>query len=470
MRKFYDGGRIRELDSLEKQYERSEFTFAVIYGRRRVGKTSLIREFIRRGEKKAIMFTATESTEAENRENFSRCIFKAFPSDPAALLGTFPSWENAFEFIVRKAKNEKIILAIDEYPYLAKAVPSISSEIQKYIDTMMLDTDIMLILCGSSMSFMENQVLGYQSPLYGRRTAQYKIKPLDYYDSAEFFDGTCYEDKLLAYAVTGGIPLYLNIISKEKDVAAGIEGSFFATDGFLYEEPNNLLKQELREPATYNSIIGAIASGSTRLNVIAEAVKEDKTKVAKYIKVLIDLGILEREVPVLSKTDRAGIYAVKDNMYRFWYRFVWKNIDAVESGRTNIYRKQAEPFITDFMGHIFEDVCMQYMVRLNVNERLPFIFDKIGRWWGGNPITKKETEIDMVAASKDSLILGECKWRSKETGMDVYKELKEKGRVFPTEDAYYFIFSKSGFTDDLKEEAKKDGRITLVGPGDLFKL
>lgn len=468
MKKFFDGGRMRELRSLEELYSRSGFAFAVVYGRRRVGKTSLISEFIDRGEKKAIRFTATENTGRINRESFSSSVFRIYPE--LSALGSFPSWESAFRYIAGQANGEKLIIEIDEYPYLAKADPAISSEIQKCIDTVLQDTGILLILCGSSMSFMENQVLGYQSPLYGRRTAQYRIMPLDYYDSAEFFGGADPQDRLLGYAAAGGIPQYLNIISQAGTVREGIEKAFFTKYGSLYEEPQNLLKQELREPALYNAIISKIAGGATKLGEIAAKVGEDDSKVAKYIRTLIDLGILGREVPILSKNERNGIYCIKDSMYRFWYRFVPDSVTMIENGYENIYERKVEPHIPDFMGHAFETVCRQYLIRLNAQDRLPFLFDEIGRWWGGNPATKKETEVDVVARSGDRLILGECKWKNRETGTDVCRDLKERSAVFPGKDIHYFIFSKSGFTKDLTEEAEGDSRLTLVGLDDLFRV
>ncbi|MCL2607061.1 MAG: ATP-binding protein [Methanomassiliicoccaceae archaeon] len=468
MATFLDSGRIFELRSLEKLYNRDEFTFAVVYGRRRVGKTSLISEFINRDNKKAIRFTATENTSTVNLENFSQSVFSVFPK--FSSLGRFPSWESAFDYIVEQSEGRKLIVFIDEYPYLAKAQPSISSEIQRYIDLVLQDTNIMLILCGSSMSFMENQVLGYQSPLYGRRTAQYKIKPLDYYDSAEFFMNASIEDKLLGYAVTGGIPQYLNTISKSPTVEEGIKDAFFSKDGFLYEEPQNLLKQELREPAMYNAIITAIANGATKMNEIALKVNEKDNKVATYIKNLIDLGILEKNVPMLSKGGRSGIYRIKDNMYRFWYRFVPGAFTLIDNRYEHTYEEKVRPFVNDFMGHVFEDVCMQYLTRLNVKDRLPFLFTDIGKWWGGNPITKKETEIDIIASSGDKLILGECKWRNKKFGPDTYKGLKERAAMFIDKDIHFFIFSRSGFTVSLTEEAEKDDRLTLVGLNDLFNI
>jgi len=470
MEKFYDGGRVRELRSLEELYEQDDFTFAVVYGRRRVGKTSLINEFINRGNKKAIRFTATEDTNLINLENFSQSVFTVFPE--LSSLRSFRSWEVAFDFIVKEARGEKLIIYIDEYPYLAKAYPPISSQLQRYIDLVLLKTNFMLILCGSSVSFMEEQVLGYQSPLYGRRTAQYRIKPLDYYDSAEFFGDRGPEDKLLGYSVAGGIPRYLNVISEAKTVGEGINRAFFTAVGFLYEEPYNLLKQELREPAVYNAIINAIANGATKLNVIAGKTGERDSKVATYIKNLIDLGILSKDVSMLAKKDRNSTYAVKDNMYRFWYRFVPKLVTNIENGEEDIYGTKVEPYISDFMEPVFEDICKQYLLRLSRAKKGPFPFDHIGKWWGGNPITKTETEIDIVATSttEKDIIVGECMWRNKETDTDVYKELREKAAMFADCEIHYYIFSRPGFTAGLKKEAKKDDRLTLVGLEDLFDI
>jgi len=469
MKKFFEEGRMRELRSLEELYGNDEFTFAVVYGRRRVGKTSLINEFISRNDKKTISFTATENTDIVNLEKFSQKIFEVYPE--LSSIRSFPTWESAFDYVAKRSEQEKLILVIDEFPYLAKANPAISSELQRHIDLFLQNTNMMLILCGSSMSFMEKQVLGYESPLYGRRTAQYRVMPLDYYDSAAFFENTSMEDRLLGYAVTGGIPQYLKVISKERTVEKGIEKAFFTKEGFLYEEPHNLLKQELREPALYNAIITTIANGATKLTEIASKVKEEDSKVAKYIKNLIHLGILEKELSMFAKNERDGIYRIKDNMYRFWHRFVPDNVTLIESGYERVYENRVKQFIPDYMGHVFEAVCKQYLLRLNAKDMLPFLFDTIGGWWGGNPITKKGTEIDIVASSKDGrMIVGECKWKNKETGCDVYKGLKEKEIVLPGKDIHYFLFSRSGFTPALKDEAKDDARLTLVTLNDLFTI
>ena len=494
MRVFYDSGRMRELNSLDELYGRDGFVAAVIYGRRRVGKTSLIGEFVRRGNKKAVRFTATENTEFANREDFSKSVFAVYPAMSA--LGCFPSWESAFVYIAAQSNGERVVVEIDEYPYLAKSYLAVSSEFQKCIDNVMQNTSIMLVLCGSSMSFMENQVLGYQSPLYGRRTAQYRVAPLDYYDSAEFFGRASCQDKLLGYSVTGGIPQYLSTVARgmgaaagtgagtvagaaagnmagvEAGVEAGIERAFFYKDGFLYEEPQNLLKQELREPALYNAIITAVAGGATKLGEIAGKTREPESKTLKYIKNLIDLGILDKEFPMLAQGEKRGVYYIKDNMYRFWHRFVPGMVTLIENGYESIYEKKVKPFIPEYMGHAFESICRQYLLRLNIQDRLPFLFEKIGRWWGVNAVTKREEEIGVVAASKDGLIVGECKWQNEEAGHKVYMELRNKTSIppFAGKDIYYYIFSKSGFSAALAEDAKNDARLALVSLDDLFAL
>ena len=471
MNRFYSEGRKRDLDSLEEEYLRDGFVFTVIYGRRRVGKTSLINEFIRRGNKKAVRFTASENVDAVNRGSFSRAVFAAYPGH--SHIGTFQNWESALRYIVKEAAGERTVVAIDEYPYLAKAHPPISSELQICSDGFLQDSNVFLILCGSSMSFMENQVLGYQSPLYGRRTSQHRIGPLDYYSSAEFFPGVPYEDRLLGYAVTGGVPHYLNAVSACGSVRDGIDKAFFSTSGLLYEEPHNLLKQEMREPAMYNSIITAVANGATKLGEISGKTGQPDSAAGKYIRNLIDMGIVEKSGPIFSDSNRNGIYRIKDGMYRFWYRFIPNAAGLIEGGRESVFLDTDEASISDFMGPAFEEICRQYLTRLNVSGSLPFVFNDMGGWWGRNPKTKKTTEIDIIAASKDDAILGECKWTNRKVDSGIYAELTEKASAVPKladRNVRYYLFSKSGFTESLRKEADGNEKLRLIGLDDLFDL
>lgn len=267
-------------------------------------------------DKEHFFYIAIEQNDKAALESFSEIVMQRYPS-AKSIIDVFPSWDKAFEYIAAQSGNERLILAIDEYPYLAGSNPSISSVLQKHIDTSFKKSNLFLLLCGSSMSFMENQVLGYKSPLYGRRTAQFKIEPFDYFDSSLFFKDATNAEKVLDYGAAGGIPQYLGILAEESNVEKGIGGSFFKKTGALYEEPENLLKQELREPAVYNSIISAIAHGATQLNEISTKSGEESKKCSKYLKTLIDL--LNVKYDGTSKIEKIGkIYEKSSFSTRFF--------------------------------------------------------------------------------------------------------------------------------------------------------
>ncbi len=318
------------------------------------------------------------------------------------------------------------------------------------------------------MSFMEHQVLGYQSPLYGRRTGQLKVLPFDYRDSAAFFPAWSHEEQLIAYGVTGGIPQYLQRMAREETVWKAIEENFLSVDGFLFEEPSNLLKQELREPAVYNSIVSAIAQGAGRINEIATKTGEDSRKCTKYIGSLADLQIVEKETPVGDQSRRKGRYYLSDPLFRFWYRFIPANMTPIQTGKgQQVLEQVIKPQMPVYMGLAFEAVCRQYLLRYH--ESLPFLLGEVGRWWGNNPVLKREEEIDLVAFSGEKGLFAQCKWRKEKTGSAVLEDLMRKSALFEhIHEPHYFLFSKSGFTDQLQERAGKDDRITLVSLPQLF--
>lgn len=460
-------GRRTELQKLNKMYESDRFEFAVIYGRRRVGKTTLIREFIK--GKKAIYFIARESNEQINLENFSSDVFKVTSRESEGNV-SFTNWERAFDYIYNISRDERVILVIDEYPYLAGSNRSISSILQAHIDMKFKDSKLFLILCGSSMSFMENQVLGYQSPLYGRRTAQFKVKPFTYLESAEMLEGFSIEDKAVLYGVTGGIPEYLERIDPKFGLRGNIIELFLTESGHLYEEPSNLLKQELREPATYNAIIAAIAGGASRLNEIATKSGLESNKCAKYLAALIALAIVKKEKPLTEDDGKKSIYLLEDQMFCFWYRFVPANMSGIASGMAEtVYDKFVAPYISDYMGLIFEQICMQYLIGENVKTALPFVFSKIGRWWGNNPMKKRQEEIDIIAMDDGNGIFGECKWRNELIGSNVLKELMDKGEILrKVANKYFILFSKSGYTKELEETVSAMDNVMLLDLEDIY--
>jgi AAA+ ATPase superfamily predicted ATPase len=460
-------GREAELGKLNEMHSSGQFECAVIYGRRRVGKTTLIKEFIK--DKTAIYFTAREADGAVNLSGFSRDVYSVTAKELAGNA-FFSDWEKAFDYVYQVALDRRIVLAIDEYPYLAGGYGAISSILQAHIDSRLKNSKLFLILCGSSMSFMENQVLGYKSPLYGRRTAQFRLVPFTFFDSLPFLKGFAKTDQGFLYGVTGGIPEYLNKINPGKPLRENIISLFLTPSGHFYEEPSNLIKQELREPSTYNGIIEAIAGGASRLNEIATKRGIESNKCSKYINSLMTLGIVKKETPLTEPVGKKSIYLLEDQMFRFWYRFVFPNMSAVAAGLgEGVYDHEVGPRLNAYMGLTFEEICKQYLLLLARQNALPFFVGNIGRWWGNNPRRKRQEELDIVAfrdGDGDGLF-GECKWTNAPLGMDVLAELKERSELFSCKRSWLYLFAKSGFTEALASEAQKDETIRLISFEDM---
>ena len=459
-------GRGAELNKLNEMYASDKFECVIIYGRRRVGKTTLIKEFIK--DKKAIYFVAREADGFVNLTGFSNDVY-SITAKELAKNAFFADWEKAFDYINLISKNERIVLAIDEYPYLAGGFRPISSIIQAHIDSGLKDSKLFLILCGSSMSFMEKQVLAYKSPLYGRRTAQFKIMPFSFFESLPFFEAFNKTDKAILYGITGGIPEYLSKVNPEKTIDDNIIDLFLTASGHLYEEPSNLLKQELREPATYNGIIEAIAGGASRLNEIATKCGMESNKCAKYLKSLISLGIAKKELPITETSSKKSIYLLDDMMFRFWYRFVFPNMSGIVSGLGSaIYEYDVAENLSAYMGLIYEEICKQYIIEEVKRNELPFFTVKVGRWWGNNPKEKRQEEIDILAYRKDSALFGECKWTNATVDTDVLDDLIAQSELFSYSNKWFWLFAKTGFTDRLVTEAKKRGNVRLIRFEDML--
>jgi hypothetical protein len=459
--------REEELRKLNKRYYNNRFECIIIYGRRRVGKTALINEFCK--DKAVIYFSALNATSQENLKAFSKAI-QSYKNPESTIVPEYQSFDDVFAEISRLAQEERVILVIDEYPYLAKSKMSISSQLQHLIDHVWSESKLYLILCGSSISFMEHQVLGYESPLYGRRTAQFKIEPLTYKETAVFNPTLSAEENALIYGITGGVPHYINKLDVHKDLDEALLENLFDRSSYLFEEPENLLKQELREPTIYNSIITAIAKGASRMNEIATKAGIETGPCSKYLKVLMDLGIVKKEIPLTEKAGKKTIYLLSDHFFRFWYRFVPSNNAAIHSGRiVNTYEKAVKEQLPDYMGLVYEKMCQDYL--LYYAKELPIALNQIGQWWGTNSKTKKEVQIDIVGSSIDEkeFIIGSCKFRNKQIGVDELELLKEYAQVFGKGKKYhYFIFSKGGFTQGLQEFESK-GEVTLISLLDMYQ-
>lgn len=465
-------GRETELNTLEKLYKKNGFQLVVLYGRRRIGKTTLINKFIM--NKPNIFFVAQEANDFMNLEILSRKIYEFFGMPSG--MGGFRSWQDAFDFLAEKALEKRFILAIDEFPYAVEENRSIKSILQNVIDHKLKNTSMFIILCGSHMSFMENEVLGYKSPLFGRRTAQIKLESFDYIDSSKLISSYSNEDKVRFYSCIGGTPHYLSQIDTSESFEDNIKDLYFNISGYLYDEPMMLLQQELRVPAMYNSIITAIASGCSRLNEISTKINEESSKTIKYLNTLIELKIIHKEYPFGEDiaTSRKGVYRISDYCYNFWYRYVFPNKPGIEQGAGNLIAEiEVFPKLSEYIGKpAFEEICRQYVIRQNKVLQIPFIATSFGSWWGNDSKEKKQADIDVITANKNEkkIILGECKWKNQYNDFVEIQKLMDKTYLFPEYKEFYFMFfSKIPFSVKAKDLEKEIPNLTLVDLDMLFK-
>lgn len=451
-------GREAELNELETRLGSKKFEMIPIYGRRRVGKTRLVEEFAK--DKNCIFFTAGQVGEEENLTSLSQAINLVIK--PYTYDVVYPSFEKAFEVIANYVNeaSRPVIFIIDEYPYLAKSSTGVSSILQRVIDKKYLHLDnLMLILTGSSMSFMEEQVLGYESPLYGRRTGQIKLSALNYKDSKAFMPHYDDMDFLTIYGITAGIPLYLSMMDENLSLKENIIEHVLRKNSFLYEEPSNLLMQELRTPNKYNDIIKAIATGSTEPNEISDKAGVEANKLTNYLKSLMELNIVEKQFPLTRIAKRKPIYKISDGLFRFWYRYAPKYRNFIESGKSALIWKEIEEDLPVFTSFVFEEVCRKWILEKNGENEIPFLVSEVGSWWGNNPLIKNSSaqaeEVDIIGIGLDEkdLLVGECKWQNKPVDYSVAEKLIYRSGFFPYHNKALFIFSKMGFTDSLIEYA-----------------
>lgn len=461
MEKFVD--RKEEMMTLQSEYERPGSSLVILYGRRRVGKTALISEFIK--GKNALFFLASEESEAQNRTAFKE---KAADFTGNELLRQFDakSWDILFQTIMQTPFQEKPIIVIDEFQYIGKSNPAFPSIFQRIWEEQLKDRSVMVILCGSLISMMESQTLSYSSPLYGRRTAQIRLKQIPFRYYHEFFPDKSPRELVEYYSVTGGVPKYIELFSESDDIYHAIQKNILNRSGYLYDEPHFLLQQEVSEIGNYFSVIRAIAAGNSKLSAISTVLEVKSTSLTKYLKTLIDLDILEREVPVTEENpekSKKGLYKIKDNYLRFWFAFIYPNMSFIESGNSAIVlNKIRKSMVSGHTAFVYEDVCREQMWKLNANGAWPFHFSKLGRWWDSR------NEIDIAAIDPDgsNLILGECKFWQEPVGSNILYALEQKAAAVEwrkdRRHTWLILFSAAGFTDELKEIAKSRSDLILA--------
>lgn len=461
-------GRAGELKAMEAEYRR-DGGFLVIYGRRRVGKTTLIKEFIK--DKLAFYFLATEEIESQSIKRFSGVIART-TGNLLIKKASFDDWLDLFQIVAEYEPKKKKVLVIDEFPYLVKANAAFPSILQNAWDELLKDSNVMLILCGSLLGMMQKHALSYESPLYGRRTAQIRLLPLSFMEVYQE-QALSFSEAAEQYAVTGGVPKYLEFFQGEDTLVQQIEQAVLVKNGFLYEEPNFLLRDEVLSAVNYFSIMKVIADGNHKLGNISGALNLKSSDITPYLSTLMELGFLEKRTPVTEKNpekSRRGLYFIADNFMRFWFRYVYPYKGELElDNRQIVLEEMDRNFVSGFVASAYEDICKNIFAFLCRSGRLAFSPSKIGTYWQND--SESDTELDVVAVDHQNRLLfaGECKYYEQPVDADVYYRLVNKVKVcsdirknFSGYHMIFGIFSKSGFTDRMLNISRENPDLLLI--------
>lgn len=457
MTKFID--REKELEIFESRYQSKRAEFLILYGRRRVGKTELLLKFLKKH--KGIYLLGILQSEKDQLERFSKIIASYF-QDEFLAKNPFASWEAFFTYLSGKTSRERIVVIIDEVPFLVKSAPSFLSFLQGFWDQKFKRTRIFLILCGSLISMMEKETLGYKSPIYGRRTGQVLLEPLGFFEAQKFFPKFSLEEKIQAFAILGGTPAYLEQFEDNLSLFENLEKHLLPKDSFLYKDAQFILREELSEPQFYFSILKALGAAKTKLGHIINATGLAKGLVAKYLATLKDLYLVERRVPITEEKpqkSRKGLYFLKDNFFKFYFRFVYPNLDLFEREEKKEIFKIIRQGLDQFTSLIFEEISLQFLERLNKKGKLPRFYSRFGKFWDG------KTEVDILALNEKTreILFSEVKWQKQLVDQDVFFALKEKAKAILWKQEkrreHFAIISKKGFTKRLWELAKKENLL-----------
>ena len=461
-------GREKEILDLEKEYAR-DGGFVVIYGRRRIGKTTLIKQFIK--SKTAFYFLATKEVESQSMKRFAGVIART-TGNSVLQKAAFSDWLDLFQAVADYKPNEKKVLVIDEFPYLVKVNDSFPSILQNAWDEILKDSNVMLILCGSLISMMKKHALSYESPLYGRRTAQMRIAPLPFttvYENQKL----SFEEAAEQYSITGGVPKYMEFFSDGQPLYEQIKENVLSKNGFLYEEPNFLLTDEVQVPTNYFSIIKVIADGNHKLGTIAGILGLETSALTPYLKTLSELGFIEKQVPVTERNaekTRKGLYFISDNFLRFWFRYVYPYKGELELDNTQISLDELDKdFKEKFVAFAYEDICKEIFARLCSDKAIDFTPSKIGSYWLNDKSGNTQIDVMAVDTVNKRLFAGECKYHNQPIDADVYFELVKKvdnsseiKSAFKGYTVIYGVFSKSGFTSRMTDISNSNPNLFLI--------
>jgi len=462
--------RERELADLADLWQRPGAQLVIVYGRRRTGKTTLLAHFVQ--DKPHLFWVANRFPAPTLLGDLSRAIYRLeHPGASPSSDFTYPDWEMAFRSLGRLAQERRVAVVLDEFPYAVEAESALPSLLQRLWDHELKQTQLFLVLCGSHIGMMERELMTYRAPLYGRRSGQLLIRPMDWTALRQFFPRWNLVQQVTAYAVLGGIPSYWEQFEPAHTVEANIRERILRPNNLLYLEPLFLVYEELREPRNYLGILHAIAQGHRQMRDIAAASGVPRSNLPRYLETLRDLHLVERRVPVTERhpeRSRRGLYALSDNYLNFYFRFVAPYREDLEQGYVERAWQAIDQQLNAFVGTTaFEDLCRQWVNRRGRRGHLPFVPEQVGSYWD------RQTQVDVVGLnwSQQTALLGEVRWTLRPLGVQALDELRAKSSaVLPAPDwhVHYALFSRSGFTEQLTAQADSEN-VWLVGLEDIVE-
>lgn len=451
-------GRKKELSELERRYRSNKKEFGIIWGRRRIGKTSLINEFCQ--NKNALMFQAKQDNAFGNLRSFSYELNKLLKLPKNYV---FSSWEEAFDSIIDFAEEKRFLLVIDEYPYIVSQDSSFSSVLQNFIDK--AGVNIFLILSGSNISFLKEQINDEKSPLYKRKTFAMEIKKLGFEEACLFLSDFSNEDKCNYLALMLGYPYYLSAINHDISFEDNVLNLICNEYGIFFDLPNQVLSNSTKCQDVYNAILRSIAYRHRSIQAISDDIHEETGKVSKYLETLINSEIVEKRTTFMGNK-KTNYYEISDPMMKFWYKAAFENQARIKMNKEMVF-ESIKPILNDFVCHGFEDVCKEFLDYLNRKGKLKYLFPTVQNYKAEKSILGRSVEIDGMARVDDELLVVECKYRNQLFNNSMFEHLVESASIFPDKlNRHYYIFSKSGFEKKLK---RRPNLLTFT-LDDIFKI
>lgn len=457
-------GRTRELNALNALWAASDATLLILYGRRRVGKTRLITQWIQQRQQRALYWVAEPASTLDQLRSFSQALYNfANPQAPAPMEFTYATWQQAWQQVASLAQTERLALFVDEFTYVLEIDPSAAGVLQNMWDHVLKQSNLFLTICGSHLGMMQRHMLSYQAPLYGRATRQLHLQPIPFGYTLDFFPDYQPDERVAVYAIFGGIPAYWERLNPQHSISDNIRHQLLTPDNVMQSEPRLLLQDFIQDPHNYVSILRAIAQGDRTQKAISVRTGLAQGHVSKYLSVLREAGFLERRVPITAgESSRLGRYHIADPYLRFYYRFLATRQAQLALGETEQALEEIKRHLLDFIAtHTWEELCREWTLRAGGRGQLSLPVDQVGSAW------TRQAQVDVVGLNsmEKTMVLGECKWQTKPVGQHVLQDLVGKtGQIIPKQGKWrvlYLGFAREGWTPAAQAFAGSVGAMVV---------